>query len=152
MKRRYFLQTLAAAPAVIAVPPLLAMTPPEPEDEVLHFDPAKYDCGLLWVETEHTVYIHRSVYSWKQWNYPEQKFERKEFVQLGFTLPGQRDRIVPDPKYAIPFTAREGVGYLSITYSHGHKKSPVTYSLNWTFNDLNWKDENNAYHRRVVVG
>ena len=148
--RRRFLQTLAAAPTVAAVPMLWAMDIPEPP-EVSPFDAAEYNCGLIWVEADTSVWIHRSVYSWQEWDMFKKKLVRKEFVQLDLCLPGQCEYIVPDPKFCIPYTARNGRGALHITYSHGRKKSPITYSADWTFNDLNNVGENKSYHRRLVV-
>ena len=148
--RRRFLQTLAATPAVAAVPALWAMDIPE-VPELTKFDAAEYNCGLLWVETDFSVYVHKSVYTWQEWDIFKQKLVTKEFVQLDFALPGQNDFIVHDPKYAIPFTARNGRGFLNITYNDGYEKSAFMRHRRWVLNDMNKLNENNGYHRRLVI-
>lgn len=146
--RRRFLQTLAAAPTVAAVPMLWAMEVPEAPEP---FDGAEYNCGLLWVEADFSVYIHTSIYSWQEWDVLEKKLVRKQFMIKDFTLPGQCEFICPDPKYAIPFIARNGRGALVVYFNHGHKRNNSIEKRTWALNDMQKVDDNKAYHRRVIV-
>lgn len=152
--RRKFLHTLAAAPAVIAVPPLLAMGPPDPDPipEVEPWDSAEYSCGILWIEADFSCYIHSAVYRWQQWDIVRKRLETKRFEIINTSLAGQCELIVQDPKIAIPFTARNGRGTLDVLYNDGIKAqlSPFHKTGHWEFNDMN-NTHDNAYWRRIVV-